>query len=262
MLGIWRTSTFGHMTDQDQWRADVADDHALAAQIAAGAFVPINVGGNGTFRVLVRGADSPGRFVKRERTYLLASSEPYLLISDGALELGGIECVGGLAGGETTAIPLDSGRYGVVVHSLDWQAEPGSHTANGEPSRRALADLLVEIYVEPDRLPSYAPGPGEQARVRRTRLAAAVPTTSRAPEGRSHQCRGADPRSRPGRAKSTCGMIQVAASTKIWIMVALGRAPDSDTAPDAGRLGAGACVGLPFRPCRAGCDPRRWRRGC
>ena len=35
------------------------------------------------------------------------------------------------------------------------------------------------------------------------RATARVELTNRAPEGRSHQCRGADPRSRPGRAKST-----------------------------------------------------------
>lgn len=148
LFGIWRTSAFAHVSELDQWEDEVADDSALSRQIADGAFVPINIGGDGAFQVAVRGVDSPGHLSERERNYLIASSEPYLLMSDGELELGGIEGVGNYTGVETVEISLDSGRYAAVVHLLDWQAEPGSRGSDGKPSPNSLPDFIVEIYVD------------------------------------------------------------------------------------------------------------------
>jgi hypothetical protein len=148
MFGIWRTSVFAHVSELDQWEDEVAEDSALARQIADGAFVPLNIGGGGAFQAAVRGVESPGQLSEREREYLLVSSEPYLLISDGELELGGLEGVGNYSGAETVGISLDSGQYAVVVHLLDWQAEPGSRGSGGEPSPNALPDFIVEIFAD------------------------------------------------------------------------------------------------------------------
>ncbi|MGW6904842.1 hypothetical protein [Streptomyces sp. NPDC054940] len=146
LFGLWRASAFGHVNELEQWENEVAKDVTLERRISEGAFVPINVGGNGAFQIAVRGVDAPGTLSERERAYLLVSSEPYLLVSDGALELGGLEAVGNYSGVEKQQLPLDSGKYAAVVHLVDWQAEPGSQTDDGEPSADALPDFIVEVF--------------------------------------------------------------------------------------------------------------------
>lgn len=148
LFGVWRASTFDHIDELDQWEDEVAEDSALERQISVGAFVPINIGGNGAFQVAVRGVEDPGNLSERERSYLLVSSDPYLLVSDGVLELGGLEAVGNYTDAEKVEIRLDNGRYAAVVHLVDWQAEPGSRGADGKPSAGALPDFIVEIFAE------------------------------------------------------------------------------------------------------------------
>ncbi|MGW9479801.1 hypothetical protein ACWGRK_16680 [Saccharomonospora azurea] len=147
-FGVWRESAFNHINELSQWESEIADDSALEQQIAAGAFVPINIGGNGSFQFAVRGVEKPRSLSARERSYLLVSSEAYLLVSDGLLELGGIEAVGNYADVGKVKIPLDSGKYAAVIHLVDWQAEPGSRGADGNPSVGALPDFIVEIFVD------------------------------------------------------------------------------------------------------------------
>lgn len=146
LFGLWRASAFDHVNELEQWENEVAKDSALERRISDGAFVPINVGGNGAFQITVRGVDTPGNLNERERAYLLVSSDPYLLVSDGALELGGLEAVGNYSGAEKEQLPLDSGKYAAVVHLVDWQEEPGSQTADGEPTEDALPDFIVEVF--------------------------------------------------------------------------------------------------------------------
>ncbi|MDQ0930921.1 hypothetical protein [Streptomyces turgidiscabies] len=148
LFGVWRASAFEHVNELEQWEDEVAEDSALERQILAGAFVPINIGGNGSFQIAVRGVEAAGNLSERERSYLLVSSEPYLLVSDGVLELGGIEAVGNYTGAEKVEIRLDSGRYAAVVHLVDWQAEPGGRGADGNPSSGALPDFIVEIFTD------------------------------------------------------------------------------------------------------------------
>ena len=69
-------------------------------------------------------------------------------MSDGTLELGGLEGVGNYTGADTIDIPLDKGRYTTVVYLVDWQAEPGSQDPNGKPTSNALPDFIVEISPE------------------------------------------------------------------------------------------------------------------
>jgi hypothetical protein len=149
LCGLWQPQRFDHITELDMWEDEVADDAALAGHISAGAFVPINVGGDGAFQVELRGVEGPGRLTSRERTYLLVSSEPYLLVSEGSLELGGLEAVGGYSGADKIQVPLDAGRYSVIVHLIEWEAEPGSRDESGKPSASALPDFIVEIFEEP-----------------------------------------------------------------------------------------------------------------
>jgi hypothetical protein len=147
MFGVWRASAFEHVNELEQWENEVAEDSALERQISAGAFVPINIGGNGAFQIAVRGVEAAGNLSERERMYLLVSSEPYLLVSDGVLGLGGLEAVGNYTGVEKAEILLESGTYAAVV-LVDWQAEPGSRGSDRNSSSKALPDFIVEIFAD------------------------------------------------------------------------------------------------------------------
>jgi hypothetical protein len=111
--------------------------------VRAGEFVPINVGGDGAFEIAVRGRVGPSAVSEREERYRLVSSEPYLLISHGMLELGGLESVGNYSGAEKIEIPLTAGRYSVIIHLIDWKAEPGAADSTGKPTANALPDFVI-----------------------------------------------------------------------------------------------------------------------
>jgi hypothetical protein len=54
----------------------------------------------------------------------------------------------GSHGGGAVRIPLAAGRYRVQVNLIEWDAEPGSVTADGLPTASALPDFIV--LVEPE----------------------------------------------------------------------------------------------------------------
>jgi hypothetical protein len=145
MSGIWQPEAFAHIADLDSWEDDVAEDSALVRHIRAGEFVPINVGGDGAFQIAVRGRTGPETLSEREVRYRLISSEPYLLVSHGMLELGGLESVGNYSGAAKSGIPLTAGRYEVIIHLIDWKAEPGAADSSGKSAANALPDFVVEI---------------------------------------------------------------------------------------------------------------------
>ena len=145
MCALWQPEHFAHVTDLDAWEDDVAEDVALVRHMEQGAFVPLNVGGDGAFQITVRGGNGNAGLGDREARYVLVSSQPYLLNSRGTVALGGLEAVGGAMREDAIEIPVEPGRYSVVVHLIDWKAEPGALTIEGRPSENALPDFLVEI---------------------------------------------------------------------------------------------------------------------
>ncbi|GGM89391.1 MAG TPA: hypothetical protein VIL71_23595 [Spirillospora sp.] len=150
MCCLWQPEHFAHVTSYDVWEDALGNDPAIERSIEAGAFVPLYLHSDGVYQVTLRtGARTP-----REKRYTTASSEPYLLVSKGAVALSGIEAVGAdLDAAETIA--LAPGRYAVEVHLIDWQAEPGSTDADGNAVDGALPDFVVEISPEPDPAPPY-----------------------------------------------------------------------------------------------------------
>ncbi|GGU73261.1 hypothetical protein [Lentzea flava] len=151
MCGIWQPEHFEYVTSLDEWEDEVSDPEALEAHIEAGAFVPLDVGGDGVFQLTLR----VGGLNAREGRYVLVSSDPYLLISRGSVALGGLEDVGPYAGG-ADEIALGVGRYMVIVHLIDWKAEPGSMDGEGRPTAAALPDFLVEVAPEAGSVPITA----------------------------------------------------------------------------------------------------------
>jgi hypothetical protein len=149
MCALWQPEHFAHVTDLDSWEDEVAEDSALIRHMESGAFVPLNVGGDGAFQITVRGGSGNVELSDREASYVLVSSQPYLLDSRGAVALGGLESVGGAMRQDAIDIPVEEGRYSVTVYLLDWKAEPGSLATEGNPSVSALPDFLVELKEAP-----------------------------------------------------------------------------------------------------------------
>ena len=155
LFGIWQPTAFAHIDTLDTWEDEVADDQGLSRAIVEGTFVPINIGGDGAFQFEVRGTDERGVLTARERSYLVVSSEPYLLVSDGTVALGGLESVGDYGAQAAWQFELDSGRYSVSVHLLDWRAEPGYSNADGSPRDDALPDFIILLSPESAAVRKY-----------------------------------------------------------------------------------------------------------
>jgi hypothetical protein len=145
MFGLWRPEAFAQVADLDSWEDEVADNSALVRHIGAGEFVPINIGADGAFQFALRGRIGATTLSNREAAYCMVTSEPYLLRSNGSVELGGLEAVGSYSGEPKVKIPLDGGAYSVVISLIDWKAEPGAANAQGKPTADALPDFIIEV---------------------------------------------------------------------------------------------------------------------
>ncbi|MGE7386471.1 hypothetical protein ACQKM2_13445 [Streptomyces sp. NPDC004126] len=147
MLVLWDPRRFEAVVDDDTWEDELLEDEDIVRHIEAGALVPLNVGGDGAFRVLVRSgtAAAPAGLTERETAHQLVASQPYLFVCHGRALLGGIEDVSGDASDGVIEHPVPEGRCAVVVHLIDWQAEPGSQDGAGRPVPGALPDFAVLI---------------------------------------------------------------------------------------------------------------------
>ncbi|MFJ3661910.1 hypothetical protein ACIPPM_15760 [Streptomyces sp. NPDC090119] len=159
MFALWRLSRFAEVVELDEWEDEVADEESLDEAIAEGALVPVNVGGDGVCQFTVRGVSALGGLTEREARYCLVSSQPYLLVSDGVVALGGLEAVGEYTGADRLQFSLAPGRYAVQAHLIDWKAEPGAADAAGNPTQDALGDFVIEICPEdPKNVGEYRKG--------------------------------------------------------------------------------------------------------
>jgi hypothetical protein len=152
LLGLWTPSAFTGVVDYDTWEAELLDDEDLGRHVAAGAFVPVNIGSDGAYQVVARvgSASAPAELTEREDRYRLESSARYLFVSGGEALVSGIEEVDAEPDADTgLRVPVPVGRWSVTVALIDWVAEPGSRDGSGEPAADALADFALLINPEP-----------------------------------------------------------------------------------------------------------------
>ncbi|MFD9051814.1 hypothetical protein [Streptomyces zaomyceticus] len=169
MLVLWDARRFEAVVDDDTWEDELLEEEDIVRHIQEGALVPLNVGGDGAFGVVVRSgtAAAPAGLTEREAAHRLVASQPYLFVSHGRALTSGIEDVAGDAPAGVLELPVAVGRHAVAVHLIDWQAEAGSRDEMGRPVSGALPDFVVLINPAP-------PGQGTF----RT-----APTTFEAPNG-------------------------------------------------------------------------------
>ncbi|MEV0897243.1 hypothetical protein [Actinoplanes sp. NPDC049802] len=142
LCAMWQPESFDFAEFED-WEDWVTDHSNVADAIRNGLLVPLNVGGDGVWQILVRWGENP-RLAESEQRVLLVSSEPYLVVSKGRLELGGLEDVGETSP-KDNVIPVGEGRFQVEAHLIDWKADPGSVDPSGKPAAAALPDFVVLI---------------------------------------------------------------------------------------------------------------------
>jgi hypothetical protein len=150
MLALWDAEAFADVVDYDTWEPELCLDEDIHRHVKAGDLVPININVNGAFQVLVRFGTAP-ELTEREAEHLLVTSEPYLLVSSGAVRLSGVEHVGW--GDDVVALAVSEGEHEVVLHVIDWESEPGSTTEDGQPAPHALPDFVALVS------PAASPGP-------------------------------------------------------------------------------------------------------
>jgi hypothetical protein len=142
MLAMWDAEPFEEVVDYDSWEAQLCLDDDIQQHVRAGNLVPINIDSDGAFEVLVRYGTAPA-LTQREAVHLVVMSEPYLLVSSGDVWLSGIEGVGWAE--DAVELPVGAGEHEVVLHIIDWHAEPGSTTEDGMPAPDALPDFVVLV---------------------------------------------------------------------------------------------------------------------
>lgn len=142
MLCIWNYENFKHVHDYDSWDKELCEDSDILRNIKNYSFVPLNLG-DGAFEVDVR--INEAALSEREKEYLLVPSHPYLLKSNGKICISGLEHVSAEPGDNIAAIDLESGEYIVQVNLIDWNQEPGAVDENGNPTDKALPDMIVII---------------------------------------------------------------------------------------------------------------------
>ncbi|MEV7192307.1 hypothetical protein AB0N81_10945 [Streptomyces sp. NPDC093510] len=147
MLVLWDPQRFETVVDYDTWEDELLEDEDIVRHIQAGALVPLNVGADGSFAVLVRSgtAAAPAALTDRETAHQLVASQPYLFVSRGRALVGGIEDVSADASDGVIEHSVPEGRHAAVVHLIDWQAEADSQDAVGHPVPGALPDFVVLI---------------------------------------------------------------------------------------------------------------------
>ena len=147
---LWNPSHFTDVTDYETWESALLEDDDIIRRIEAGELVPINIGSDGAFQFLVR-VGAVGRapvLTRRERQYLVVSSQPYLYLSDGTARLTGVERVCADPGPAAPALTVPAGPSAVTVHLIAWDDEPGAKDAQGQPVPGALPDFIVLIGPE------------------------------------------------------------------------------------------------------------------
>jgi hypothetical protein len=145
-FALWDVAAFRQVVDYDSWERELLEDDSVARHVAAGHLVPVTIGSDGAFQMLVRigGAGGAARLSDRESRYRLISSEPYLFEVSGRVRLSGIEHISGEPS-RGLEVPMPDGQWDVTVHLIEWDAEPGAKDSNGEPASSALPDFVVLV---------------------------------------------------------------------------------------------------------------------
>lgn len=122
MHGLWSRTAYAGVGDPGSWAKHLIDEASRDAHIAMGDFVPIHVHSDGAPIIELRSgrAGAPAALSGEERGWVRARSDPYLFVSDGVVNISGIEYVNGDPEPHVGAMRLPRGRWTAVVYFLEW----------------------------------------------------------------------------------------------------------------------------------------------
>jgi hypothetical protein len=122
MQVLWHREPFRHVVDYDSWEEELLDDAGIVRHIEAGSMVPLSTGMDGAWEFIVRWGEEAA-LTAAERQHVIVRSEPYLLVTQTDVRVGGIEHItGNPSEDEGFAVPLPPGRWSVTVHLIDADA--------------------------------------------------------------------------------------------------------------------------------------------
>jgi hypothetical protein len=155
ILAVWSPANFATISDYASWESALLEDDDIIEHIARGSLVPICIGADGAWRLIVRWAAPTHRaeLTNRKRMYLVVSSEPYLFVSDGLATVSGYEKIDNNPAHDLPRLHIPPGRYTATINLVDWEAETGESNQDGHASADALSDFVVLLNPEPEPTP-------------------------------------------------------------------------------------------------------------
>lgn len=147
MIAIWVSSAFATIQDQESWEEVFLSDEAIVNLITRGKLAPININADGAFQVVVRigNTEQVEGLSEREKGFVFLTSQAYRLDIDSKVCVSGIEDVSSTGHDHRCCFEPVQGEYSVVIHMIDWEAEPGMKENDGSPGPNALSDFVVII---------------------------------------------------------------------------------------------------------------------
>lgn len=122
MQVLWHREPFSHVVDYDSWDEELLENDGIVRHIEAGAMVPLSTGMDGAWQFIVRWGEEAA-LTDAEQQHVVVKSEPYLLVSEADVRVGGIEHItGNTQEDQGFAVPLPPGRWSVTVHLIDADA--------------------------------------------------------------------------------------------------------------------------------------------
>ena len=139
---LWVPSAAAEACDQT---AEADEVHAGAMnerQIRNGVLVPLDLHAKAqsSIELLVGSASAPAVPDGIERRWVTQTSADYLLVSNGVINLSGIEYIGGKPGSSIRSVDLAAGRWAVRAYHLAWPT-----LAKRDPGALYPPQLLVTI---------------------------------------------------------------------------------------------------------------------
>ena len=122
---VWDRAHFATVINYDTWSAELEDDRDILRHVEAGHLVPVYIHSDGAFAFTVRADPTamPSLSEDEERRVVIRSGR-YRLISQGHLDVSGIEHVNERPSKEVATMDLPAIPFDVIVNLMDYDDVP------------------------------------------------------------------------------------------------------------------------------------------
>lgn len=144
MHAIWSPPEFAQICDYASWEKQLLETADIERHIRAGAMIPLYLHADGVVAVEIRvgSAAAPVVLTEKENSWVVATSEDYLFVSQGIANLSGIEYIDGSTDPSVKSVQLAPGRYTAKIHLLE------APVSERTPDNLYPPDFLVLMHPE------------------------------------------------------------------------------------------------------------------